>query len=315
MKMLVTGAAGFIGSHLCEDLVRRGDSVVGLDCFLGNYDRQLKEGHLTRLAGEARFELIEAAVLDADLSWLLEGVDHVFHLAALPGVRSSWGHTFADYLTHNVMSTQVLLEACKRARIQRFTYASSSSVYGDTSVLPMGEDSSTCPYSPYGVTKLAAENLVRLYHRNFGVPTVCVRYFTVYGPRQRPDMAIQRFLRAALAGTRIRVFGDGEQSRDFTYVDDIVEGTYCAAATGQLGGVYNIGGGSCVTLNELIALIEAVSGVHLQVEREEAKPGDVRSTEADCSLAKVALDFIPKTSLKNGIAKHWESLVSGDFGN
>ena len=314
MTTLVTGAAGFIGSHLCEDLVRRGDNVVGLDCFLGNYDRQLKEGHLTRLAGETRFELIEAGILDADLRSLLEGVDRVFHLAALPGVRSSWGQTFADYLTHNVMSTQVLLEACKRARTQRFTYASSSSVYGETSGLPMREDSSTSPYSPYGVTKLAAENLVRLYHRNFGLPTVCVRYFTVYGPRQRPDMAIQRFLQAARDGTPIRVFGDGDQSRDFTYVGDIIDGTYCAAVTGQLGGVYNIGGGSCVTLNELIALIEAVSGVHLQVKREEAKPGDVRSTEADCSLAKAAFDFIPKTSLENGISKHWESLASEDFG-
>jgi UDP-glucose 4-epimerase len=315
MKTLVTGAAGFIGSHLCEDLVRRGDNVVGLDCFLDNYDRQIKEGHLTRLTGSTRFELVEAAILDTDLSQLLNGVDRVFHLAALPGVRSSWGHTFADYLSHNVMSTQALLEACKDSSIQRFTYASSSSVYGDTNVLPMQEDASTWPYSPYGVTKLAAENMVRLYQRNFGVPTVSVRYFTVYGPRQRPDMAIQRFLEAARHGIAIQVFGDGEQRRDFTYVGDIVEGTYCAAVTGRLGAVYNIGGGSCVTLNELIALIETVSGVDLQVRHEEGKPGDVRSTEADCHLAQAALDFTPKTSLEEGIAKQWEALASWNSGS
>ncbi|MCH7824728.1 MAG: GDP-mannose 4,6-dehydratase, partial [Acidobacteria bacterium] len=173
----------------------------------------------------------------------------------------------------------------------------------------------TCPYSPYGVTKLAAEHMVRLYHRNFGVPTVSARYFTVYGPRQRPDMAIQRFLQAARDGTSIRVFGDGLQSRDFTYVSDIVEGTRRAAETGRLGAVYNIGGGSRVSLNGLIALIETVSGVDLLVNREEGKPGDVRSTEADCRLAQEALDFIPKTSLEEGLAKQWEWLASADSGS
>ncbi len=314
MKTLVTGAAGFVGSHLCEDLVRRGDTVVGLDCFLDNYDRALKEGHLSGLAGEARFELVEAALLDTDLARLLDGVERVFHLAALPGVRPSWGRTFSDYLSHNVMSTQALLETCKDADIQRFVYASSSSVYGDTEVLPMREDAATWPHSPYGVTKLAAEHMVRLYHRNFGVPTLSVRYFTVYGPRQRPDMAIQRFLEAARDGTPIRVFGDGEQSRDFTYVGDIVEGTRRAAETGRVGAVYNVGGGSRVTVNELIALIETVSGVDLQMNREEGKPGDVRSTEADCRLAHDALDFIPKTSLEEGLAKQWEWLASAGSG-
>ena len=315
MKTLVTGAAGFVGSHLCEDLVARGDTVVGLDCFLDNYDRSLKEQHLTRLAGEADFELVEAAILDVDLAALLDGVDRVFHLAALPGVRPSWGRAFTDYLSHNVLSTQALLEACKDAGTQRFAYASSSSVYGDTDVLPMRESAVARPYSPYGVTKLAAEHMVRLYHRNFGVPTVSLRYFTVYGPRQRPDMAIQRFFEAARDETPIRVFGDGEQSRDFTYVADIVEGTRRAAETGDAGAVYNIGGGSRVTLNELIALIERVSGADLRVDREDGKPGDVRSTEADCRLAEEALDFIPETSLEEGLAKHWNWLASTDSGS
>jgi UDP-glucose 4-epimerase len=188
-------------------------------------------------------------------------------------------------------------------------------VYGDTDVLPMREDAATRPYSPYGVTKLAGEHMVRLYHRNFGVPTVSVRYFTVYGPRQRPDMAIQRFLLAARDGTPIRVFGDGSQSRDFTYVADIVEGTRRAAETGEPGAVYNIGGGSRVTLSELIDMIGVVSGASLQVQREPGKPGDVRSTEADGRLAREVLDFIPETSLEDGLTKYWEWLASEDAGS
>ncbi len=315
MKTLVTGAAGFIGSHLSEELVRCGDDVVGVDCFLDNYGREIKEQQLAALREEDRFELVEGAILDLDLAALLADVDRVFHLAALPGVRPSWGGAFVDYLTHNVLSTQALLEACKDKGIERFTYACSSSVYGDTDVLPMREDAVTRPFSPYGVTKLAAEHMVRLYQRNFGVPTVSVRYFTVYGPRQRPDMAIQRFLLAARDGTPIRVFGDGEHSRDFTYVADIVEGTRRAAETGTPGAVYNIGGGSRVTVNELIAMIETVSDATLQVNREAGKPGDVRLTEADCRRAQEELDFIPATSLQEGLAKHWEWLASGAPGS
>ncbi len=315
MRILVTGAAGFIGSHLSEELLRRGDEVVGVDCFLDNYERERKERQVAALRGEPGFELVEAAILEADLPRLLDGVDRVFHLAALPGVRPSWGGAFADYLTHNVMSTQALLEACKSSGIERFTYASSSSVYGDTDVLPMREDAATWPYSPYGVTKLAAEHMVRLYHRNFGLPTVSTRYFTVYGPRQRPDMAIERFLLAARDGTPIRVFGDGEQSRDYTYVADTVEGTLRAAETGKPGAVYNVGGGSRVTLNKLIAMIESVTGTSLRIDREAGKPGDVRSTEADCCSAQRELDFVPLISLEEGLARHWEWLASGASGS
>ena len=312
MRTLVTGAAGFVGSHLCEDLVRRGDEVVGVDCFLANYAREIKESQIAALRGMLGFELIESAILDLDLKTALAGVDRVFHLAALPGVRPSWGSAFSDYLSHNVMATQALLEACMQAGVRRFVYASSSSVYGDTDVLPMREDAVPRPYSPYGVTKLAAEHMVRLYHRNFGLPTVSVRYFTVYGPRQRPDMAIQRFLLAARDQTAVRIFGDGSQSRDFTYVADIVEGTRRAAETGEPGAVYNIGGGSRVTLGELIGMIEAVAGASLKIEREPAKPGDVRSTEADCRLAQEILDFIPTVTLEDGLTRHWEWLASGE---
>jgi len=315
MKTLVTGAAGFIGSHLCEDLLQRGDEVVGVDCFIDNYGRERKEQQLGGALASERFTLVEAPILELDLEALLPDVDRVFHLAGLPGVRPSWGGAFADYLSHNVMSTQALLEGCKNIGVERFVYASSSSVYGDTDVLPMREDAATWPYSPYGVTKLAGEHMVRLYSRNFDVPTVSVRYFTVYGPRQRPDMAIQRFLLAARDGTPIRVFGDGEQSRDYTYVADIVEGTRRAAETGRPGAVYNIGGGSRVTLNELIAMIEAVTGTALQVDREPGKPGDVRSTEADSRLAQEDLHFVPEISLREGLARHWEWLTSTAAGS
>ena len=305
MKSLVTGAAGFIGSHLAELLIETGDEVVGVDCFLDNYGRQQKESQLAGLREQPGFRFIESAILDLDLAEALDGVDRVFHLAALPGVRPSWGTAFADYLQHNVLSTQALLEACKDRPLRRFVYASSSSVYGDTDVLPMTETGATLPHSPYGVTKLAGEHMARLYHRNFGVPTVSVRFFTVYGPRQRPDMAMQRFLTAARDGTPIRVFGDGEQSRDFTFVADTVEATRRAAETGEPGAVYNIGGGSRVTLNEVIATIEAVSARTLEIQREAGKPGDVRSTQADCQRARAALDFVPRISLQDGVTRHW----------
>ena len=307
MRSLVTGAAGFVGSHLCEALVAAGDDVVGIDCFLDNYGRERKLGQIEKLRDAPTFSLIESEILALDLEPLLQGVDRIFHLAALPGVRPSWGRAFADYLEHNVLSTQVLLEACKTTPVDRFVFASSSSVYGDTDVLPMREDgaAATLPHSPYGVTKLAAEHMVRLYHRNFGLPTVSVRYFTVYGPRQRPDMAIQRFLEAAAAGSPISVYGDGSQSRDFTFVADTVEATRRAAETGEPGAVYNVGGGSRVTLKELVATIESVSGRELEVRYEAGEPGDVRSTEADATLARSALGFSPKTSLEDGIARQW----------
>jgi UDP-glucose 4-epimerase len=309
MKTLVTGAAGFIGSHLAEALIEHGDEVIGVDCFIDNYDAERKRGQVAALLGQPGFQLLESAIADLDLAATLDGVDRIFHLAGLPGVRPSWGRAFADYLEHNVQATQLLLEGCKGSEVKKFVYASSSSVYGDTDVLPMREDGATLPHSPYGVTKLAGEHMVRLYHRNFGLPAVSVRYFTVYGPRQRPDMAIQRFLEAARDGTAIRVFGDGGQSRDFTYVADIVDATRRAAETGTLGAVYNVGGGSRVTLNEVISTIEATSGCTLDVHREPVKPGDVRSTQADCRRAEADLGYSPRTNLQEGIAKHWEWLA------
>lgn len=310
MRSVVTGAAGFIGSTLAEALVAAGEEVVGVDAFLDNYDEARKRANVEELGARGHFRLVEGRLQDIDLADLLEGVDRVYHLAALPGVRPSWGQVFGDYLEQNVLATQMLLEAaCETGAGERgsprIVYASSSSIYGDTDVLPMQEDARPAPYSPYGVTKLAGEHMCRLYTRNFGVPSVAVRYFTVYGPRQRPDMAIQRFLEAAAGLREVSIFGDGEQSRDFTYVDDAVEATRRAAERGRPGEVYNVGGGSRITVNELLAAIEKVCGREVPVRHEAAKPGDVRSTRADGSRARRDLDFTPAIPLEEGLRRHW----------
>jgi UDP-glucose 4-epimerase len=251
MRALVTGAAGFIGSTLAERLIADGADVVGLDCFTDYYPRPMKERNLSGLVGQPRFRFIESTIQAADLAAVLKDRTHVFHLAAQAGVRKSWGRDFAVYTVNNVEATQVLLEAaCGIPTLERIVYASSSSVYGDRVAMPMREDALPQPVSPYGVTKLAAEQLCYLYHANFGVPTVSLRYFTVYGPRQRPDMGFHKFLRAAIRGEPITVYGDGEQTRDFTFVHDAVAATVAAGVQGVAGRVYNIGGGSRVSINQ-----------------------------------------------------------------
>src|SRR5436190_6883622 len=235
MKALVTGAAGFIGSTLSERLIADGATVVGLDCFTDYYPRERKEHNLTLLRQSPGFTLVEAAIADADWATLLDGVSCVFHLAAQAGVRKSWGRDFRVYTVNNVEATQILLEACQGRPIERLVYASSSSVYGDDVPIPMREDARPQPVSPYGVTKLAAEQLCHLYHVNYGVPTAAMRYFTVYGPRQRPDMAFHRFIRAAIRSESITLYGDGEQTRDFTFVADAVAATIAAGEHGVPG--------------------------------------------------------------------------------
>ncbi len=312
MRCLVTGAAGFIASTLAQRLLSDGHEVVGVDGFVANYAEPLKRANLAGLLGEPRFSFVEGLIETLDVEPLVTQADYVYHLAALPGVRSSWGASFEAYVSHNVYVTQRLLEAARRVGVERFAYASSSSVYGDTDVLPMVETGRERPHSPYGVTKLAGEHLVRLYHRNYGVPTVSLRYFTVYGPRQRPDMAIQRFLTAARDGDPITLFGDGEQTRDFTYVDDTVRATLRAAERGRLGAVYNIGGGSTVTVNRLIEVIEVVTGSRLEVRREGVQHGDVGHTLADTRRANEDLDFVPSIQLQDGIERHWNWLHATD---
>jgi nucleoside-diphosphate-sugar epimerase len=306
VKCLVTGAAGFIGSHLAARLAELGHEVVGVDCFLDYYPRTVKERNLRSLGGRPNARFLEQDLSRVELAPLLAGVDWVFHQAAQAGVRASWGRDFEIYALHNVLATQRLLEAARDAKVRRFVYASSSSVYGDTTDLPMREQSLPRPISPYGVTKLAAEHLCWLYWRSYGLPTVSLRYFTVYGPRQRPDMAFHRFLKGALRGEEITLYDDGEQTRDFTFVSDVVAANLAAAEQGESGEVFNIGGGSEVSINHVLATIQRLCGRTLRVRREGRQKGDVRHTAADCTRARAALGFRPGVALPDGLRREWE---------
>ena len=309
MKAFVTGVAGFIGSTLAERLVRAGEDVVGIDCFTDYYPREVKERNLAFLRTAPNFRFIESRIQDADLGRALADRTHVFHLAAQAGVRKSWGRDFDVYTTNNIEATQMLLEACVGTSIERLVYASSSSVYGDLVAMPMREDALPQPVSPYGVSKLAAEQLCYLYFVNFGVPTVSLRYFTVYGPRQRPDMGFHKFLRATLQGQPIAVYGDGEQTRDFTFVEDIGSANIAAAERGVPGRVYNIGGGSRVSLNHVLEMIGRVTGRQPVIAREAAQKGDMRHTYADTELARADLAFRPTTDLERGLAAEFSWLT------
>jgi nucleoside-diphosphate-sugar epimerase len=302
MKALVTGGAGFVGSHLSERLLADGAEVVAVDCFTDYYARAIKERNLGGLRGTPRYRFVEADLNVMDLAAMLEGVTHVFHLAAQAGVRKSWGRDFQTYTTLNIDATQRLLEACVGRPIERVVYASSSSVYGDAVTMPMREDAMVQPVSPYGVTKLAAEHLCQLYHVNHGVKTVSLRYFTVYGPRQRPDMGFHRFFSAVLDGRPLVQYGDGLQTRDFTFIADIVTATKTAAVRGTPGRVYNIGGGSRVSLRDVFDLIARVSGRPVQIDHQPAQKGDMRDTYADTARARDDLGFVPSVDLATGLA-------------
>jgi UDP-glucose 4-epimerase len=305
VKAVVTGAAGFIGSHLAESLLADGHEVLGIDAFVDYYPRAAKLDNLAAFAKSPRFRFVEGALQELALESLLDGAGGVFHLAAQAGVRASWGREFEIYTGHNVLATQRLLEAAVAAATPRLVYASSSSVYGDTASLPLREDSPCRPVSPYGVTKLAAEHLVHLYGVNHGLPVVSLRYFTVYGPRQRPDMAFHRFLAAARDGTPIRLFGDGSQTRDFTYIDDIVRATRAAAERGRPGAVYNVGGGERVTIAWVLDRISSITGRALDVRREAAQKGDMLDTLADTGAAARDLGFRSSVELEEGLRREW----------
>jgi nucleoside-diphosphate-sugar epimerase len=305
-RVVVTGAAGFIGSHLCERLLAQGHQVVGVDSFTDFYERARKEENLEDSRGHANFTFEELDLVDADLRPVLRGANVVYHLAGQPGVRPSWGEQFGRYVRDNVLATQRLLEALKEMPVERLVFAGSSSVYGDAEMFPTKESALPQPVSPYGVTKLAAEHLALLYAKNFGLPAVSVRYFTVYGPRQRPDMAFARFMEALVAGDAIEVFGDGEQTREFTYVSDAVEGTIKAATADVVGQVFNLGGGSRVTVNRVLATLEDISGLKARRKTLPAAPGDPRHTGASINLARERLGWEPRVSLREGLTKQWE---------
>ena len=302
MRALVTGAAGFIGSHLCEELLTDGAQVRGVDRFSTYYDPALKRANLAPLLKMEGFDFVEGGLNDLSPRELLAEVDVVYHLAGQPGVRISWGQEFRLYLDDNVLSTQRLLEAAREANLQRFVLASSSSIYGDAEHFPTRESDKPRPVSPYGVTKLAAEHLCDLYFKGFGIPTVALRYFTIFGPRQRPDMAFTRFIRAGLTNTPIEVFGDGEQERDFTYVGDAVAATIAAGARGRPGARYNIAGGNHATVIDVIQTLGKLIGKEPTVEHLPAVVGDARKTGADTTLAAEELGYAPSTSLEEGLA-------------
>lgn len=306
MTAIVTGAAGFIGSHLVERLLADGEQVRGIDCFTPYYERERKEAHLREALHHPAFELVEADLRDAPIADLLDGAHVVYHLAAQPGVRPSWSEGFDVYVENNVLVTQRILEAARGlGGLQRLVIASSSSVYGTQDTYPTTEDSPCRPYSPYGVTKLATEALSGAYAANFGVPTVCLRYFTVYGPRQRPDMAMARLVASAIDGSPFPVYGDGEQRREFTYVGDVVDATVRAGhATVEAvpaATVLNVAGGSSATLADVITTVERIVGRPIAVDRRQAQPGDVRVTSADITRTQRLLGWAPAVPLVEGL--------------
>jgi len=278
--------------------------VIGVDCFTDYYARAVKESNLALAKRSPAFEFVEGDVLDVDWATLLDGTEYVFHQAAQAGVRGSWGDTFGIYVRNNIQATQRLLEAARQApKLKGLIFASSSSVYGDAESFPTPEDTTLLPISPYGVTKLTCEQLCRVYHRSFGVPVVILRYFVAYGPRQRPDMAFHRFIQAMLQGKEISVYGDGEQTRDFTYVSDTAEANILAMSSKAVGQTFNVGGGSRVTVNQIIQLLERIMGKRARVRYLPSQKGDARHTFADISRARQVLQYEPQVAIEEGLAK------------
>lgn len=305
---IVTGVAGFIGSNLAEKLLEQGDQVIGIDQFNDYYDPSLKRQNAHILAKYPEFKLIEADIQALDWRQLLQGVEVLFHQAAQAGVRASWGDGFRQYTERNINATQIILEAAKETpSLQRMVFASTSSVYGNAETMPTPETLCPQPVSPYGITKLAAERLCWLYQQNFNVPVTALRYFTVYGPRQRPDMAFHKFFQAAIAGKPIGIYGDGKQTRDFTFISDAVAANLAAAVVPEaVGEVFNIGGGSRVVLLDVLDTMEKVIGKPIKRSHQGLARGDARHTAADVTKARTILGYNPQVSLAEGLAQEWQ---------
>jgi nucleoside-diphosphate-sugar epimerase len=298
---VVTGVAGFIGSHLAARLVAEGEEVVGIDCFTDYYPPERKRANLVGLVGQPRFRLVELDLAVDPLADALAGAATVYHLAAQPGVRGSWGDGFAAYIRNNIAATQRLLEALRDSGV-RIVYASSSSIYGEAEQAQTPEDRVPRPVSPYGVTKMTAEHLVMAYGRAAGLDARSVRYFTVYGPRQRPDMAFSKFIRAVRRGDPVDVYGDGEQTRDFTFVADAVDATLRAGRVDDPGeAIFNVGGGSTISVTAVLALLGDIVGRPVTIRTMPPQAGDVRHTGADLSRARQVLDWRPTVTLEEGL--------------
>lgn len=304
MKALVTGCAGFIGSHVTDRLLANGYEVTGIDCFTDYYPQSIKEANILDARKNPRFTFIEKDIMEMKE---FPEVDYVFHEAAQAGVRASWGSSFSIYTRNNVEATQRLLEFYKEKDLKKFVYASSSSVYGDAP-LPMREEMRPQPISPYGVSKLAAEHLCYLYWKNYGVPTISLRYFTVYGPRQRPDMGIYKFSSAVRNGKPITIYGDGNQTRDFTFISDVVEANMLAARYPESGDTFNIGGGNRISVNNLIREIEKAGKKRAIVRYAEPQKGDALDTLADTTKARKQLGWKPRVSISEGIGRYVQAL-------
>lgn len=301
MNIVVTGCAGFIGSHLCEALVSDGHIVTGVDCFTDYYSPVVKHANLTNLLNRSSFTLLETDVANLTAEMIGEA-DIIYHLSAQPGIRQSWAD-FQVYLDRNLSATWRLLEMAKASKtLRRFVFASSSSVYGNIREQSVNEDHPLNPFSPYGVTKVAAEKLCHAYQENFGLSVTSLRFFTVFGSRQRPDMAFARLIVAALEGMPFTLYGDGLQERDFTFVGDIVHGL-CAAGKSASHGIFNVGGLEPVSMRRVIAVVEQVCGKNVHLNHVNALPGDVRRTSADISRISRDLGYVPKTTLEQGIAE------------
>ena len=309
---IVTGVAGFIGSHLAEALLNRGERVIGVDQFNDYYDPRLKRQNVSHLVNNPEFQLIEADIQSLDWALLLADVDIVYHQAAQAGVRASWGQGFRAYTERNLNATQMMLEAAKDVKnLKRFVFASTSSVYGNAETLPTSESICPQPVSPYGITKLAAERLCWLYYQNFNVPVTALRYFTVYGPRQRPDMAFHKFFKAVLHDEAIAIYGDGKQTRDFTFVKDAIAANLAAATIPEaIGELFNIGGGSRVVLVDVLDTMEGIVGRPIRRNYVEKAMGDARHTAADVSKARKILGYQPQVSLAEGLKQEWEWIQS-----
>lgn len=302
MNILVTGACGFIGTNLCQSLLEDGHFVTGVDAFTENYESKIKRANSEGLAKFGNFRLLESDLLEMDLRPIINGVDVIFHLAGQPSVHNSWGEDFQVYSSRNIVLTQRLLRAANEAKTPKFVNSSSSSIYGRVTSTPTKEDDVKRPISPYGVSKLAAENLVTLYASEFGLNTVSLRYFTVFGPRQRPDMAFNRLISAGLQDKSFPLHGDGSQIRDFTFVGDVVEANKLAAFSDVIpGSVFNIGGGSPVSMNETISMLEEIMNLRIKIELTPLGPGNPMVTTADCSTAFTTLGWKPSMGIYNGL--------------
>ncbi len=306
MKCLVTGAAGFIGSHLCRRLLGEGYHVEGIDSFHDFYPKWIKEKNIKDLLQEEKFQFHEKDLNVIDLSSILRETNWVFHLAAQAGVRSSWGSQFYEYTKNNIEATQKILEAAVQHPQDRLIYASSSSVYGNCPEIPMSEKSPLSPFSPYGVTKLAGENLCSLYFKNYDVPCISLRFFTVYGPGQRPDMAFHKFFKSMLEDKEVYLYGDGKQTRDFTYITDIVEACFSCLNNSKKGEIYNIGGGNRQKLEDIFPVMEDICQKKIKIVQKNKQKGDVLHTYADIEKAEKDLNYSPEITVQEGLKKEWE---------